>query len=75
MYFFLGTDTSDLDDRETICGIGGWTPDWLQRLASKKAYVLSYGILGTSQSTYGAYFVGTISTIEKRYKFPSTTSG
>ncbi|KAL1132404.1 hypothetical protein AAG570_010359 [Ranatra chinensis] len=44
-------------------------------MASKKVYVIIYGILGSSQSAIGAYFIGTISTIEKRFKMPSTSSG
>jgi hypothetical protein len=60
---------------DTTCGIGGFEPRWLQKLSSKKSYVLVYGLIGTCDLAIGSYFVATISTIEKRFKIPSRTSG
>jgi hypothetical protein len=60
---------------DTACGIGAFRPRWLQTLASKKAYVLVYGLIGTAILAMVCYFVATISTIEKRFKIPSRTSG
>lgn len=45
------------------------------RFANKKAYVLLYGIVGCIISATYAYFNGTITTIEKRFKIPSQTMG
>ncbi|XP_014259140.1 solute carrier organic anion transporter family member 4C1-like [Cimex lectularius] len=66
-------DTVNKED--LACGFPCWQPAWLQQIASKKAYVIVYGLLGMSQTAIGTYFVGTISTIEKRFKLPSSTSG
>jgi solute carrier organic anion transporter family, member 5A len=65
----------DLLEKETKCGIGFLQFSWLQKLASKKSYVLVYGISGTVQFALSAYFVATISTIEKRFQIPSKFSG
>ncbi|KAK7867916.1 hypothetical protein R5R35_005269 [Gryllus longicercus] len=62
-------------DPDTYCGFGGWRPAWLQRLASKKVYVLLHGLIGFHQFATGSYFVATISTMEKRFKIPSKTTG
>ena len=43
--------------------------------ANKKAYVLFYGIVGSIFSATYAYFNGTITTLEKRYKIPSKNLG
>lgn len=45
------------------------------RFANKKAYVLIYGLSGAFFNMSFAYFNGTISTIEKRFKIPSQTTG
>nr|XP_024219673.1 solute carrier organic anion transporter family member 2A1-like [Halyomorpha halys] len=68
---------SDLKNGEenTNCGFEWYSPLWLQGLASKKIYVLVYGFLGMNQTAIGSYFIGTISTIEKRFKLPSSASG
>lgn len=63
------------EDYTTDCGLGQYSPKWLQSFASKKTYVIVYGMIGMNQSAIGSYFVGTISTIEKRFRFPSSTSG
>lgn len=45
------------------------------RLANKKVYVLLYGIIGCVYGSSYAYFNGTITTLEKRYKIPSRNTG
>lgn len=45
------------------------------RFANKKAYVALYGIVGSIVGATYAYFSGTITTIEKRYKIPSKNTG
>ncbi|XP_049940041.1 solute carrier organic anion transporter family member 74D-like [Schistocerca serialis cubense] len=59
----------------TSCGLGSWAPRWLQPLASDKAYAVLHGLLGMSSFVLGSYFVGTISTLEKRFNIPSRTTG
>lgn len=60
---------------ETTCGIWFCKGPFLQRFANKKAYVTLYGVLGCIFSASYAYFNGTITTIEKRFKIPSRTTG
>ena len=62
-------------EQDTKCGIGRYKPQWLQKLASKKSYVFVFGLVGLCQLASSSYFVSTISTIEKRFKISSRTSG
>lgn len=45
------------------------------RLASKKAYVLLFGLVGCLFGAMFAYYNATISTLEKRFRIPSRNSG
>lgn len=67
--------TSDPIDKETVCGIWFFKPKWLQIFASKKVYVFVYGLLGLNQFMLSSYFNGTLTTMEKRFKFSSQMSG
>jgi len=77
------TPTRDLEDvfkelpitDDTSCGIWCFRGPILQKFANKKAYVFLYGVLGCIFSASYAYFNGTITTIEKRFKIPSKTTG
>lgn len=61
--------------KETSCGIWFLKGACLQKFANKKAYVFLYGLLGCMFSAAYAYFNGTITTLEKRFKLPSRTTG
>lgn len=56
---------------ETTCGFGRFTPRCLQKYADPKAYLFVYSALGMLQGAYFSYFIGIISTLEKRYAFNS----
>ncbi|XP_039275569.1 solute carrier organic anion transporter family member 74D [Nilaparvata lugens] len=60
---------------ETACGIGCFRGPLLQKLANKKAFVILYGILGCIFSACYSYLNGTITTIEKRFRISSKTTG
>lgn len=47
----------------------------IYRFANKKAFVIFYGLVGCIYTATYAYFNGTITTLEKRFKIPSKTSG
>ncbi|CAO1324723.1 unnamed protein product [Diamesa tonsa] len=67
--------TIPLND-DTTCGVGFIRGRFMQKFfANKKAYVLFYGIVGSIFSATYAYFNGTITTLEKRYKIPSKNLG
>lgn len=48
---------------------------YFYRFANKKAYIIFYGVVGCIFSATYAYFNGTLTTLEKRFKIPSKTSG
>uniref|UniRef100_A0A182J4Z2 Solute carrier organic anion transporter family member n=1 Tax=Anopheles atroparvus TaxID=41427 RepID=A0A182J4Z2_ANOAO len=58
-----------------LCGISCWHPVWMQRFATPKSFILVYGFLGTVQAMAYIYFVITLTTLEKRFKIPSSTTG
>ena len=60
---------------DTACGIWFVKGICLQRFANKKAFVFLYGIVGCLFSATYAYYNGTITTLEKRFKIPSRTTG
>uniref|UniRef100_A0A1B0D9E5 Solute carrier organic anion transporter family member n=1 Tax=Phlebotomus papatasi TaxID=29031 RepID=A0A1B0D9E5_PHLPP len=70
----IGTNDIPVTD-ETRCGYGFCTGSFLQKFANKKIYVLLFGVSGAFFNSSFAYFNGTISTIEKRFKIPSRNSG
>ncbi|XP_058446034.1 solute carrier organic anion transporter family member 74D [Malaya genurostris] len=58
-----------------LCGLSSWHPEWLQRFATSKSFIMVYGFLGTTQAMAYIYFVITLTTLEKRFKIPSSTTG
>lgn len=59
----------------TKCGLWCFYPSFLQFLASKKSYVLIFGMLGMVQYAMDSYTIATLSTLERRFKIPSKISG
>lgn len=57
------------------CGFSFWHPKWMSRFANTRWFMIVYGLLGTVQATSFLYFVVTLTTIEKRFKIPSQTTG
>lgn len=61
--------------QNTFCGFSCWHPEFLQRFATTKSFIIVYGILGTIQAMGYIYFVMTLQTIEKRFAISSKTMG
>lgn len=59
----------------TLCGTRMGHPSWLQRFATTRTFLLVYGFLGFTQAMSYMYFIVTLTTIEKRFKIPSHTTG
>jgi len=57
------------------CGICGIYPKWLRNRATPKNFIAVYGLLGTVQAMAFIYIVVTLTTLEKRFKIPSRTTG
>jgi len=67
-----------LDDETDVdyqCGIGAFKPQWIQKFATKKAFMVVFTLLGVIQGMTWSYFTATISTLEKRFKISSQTAG
>lgn len=60
---------------ETTCGIACFRSAFLQKFANKKVYVFLYGLLGCFNAATYAYFNGTITSLEKRFRISSRTTG
>lgn len=58
-----------------LCGTSFWHPKWLQKFANPRAFLVVYGFLGTVQAMSYLYFIITLTTIERRFKIPSQTTG
>lgn len=61
--------------RQEYCGLLGYRPQWLQRFASVQSFTFFASAIVAIQGIYLGYFIGIITTIEKRFKLPSTSSG
>lgn len=57
------------------CGISYWHPKSLEKFAKTRWFIVAYAILGTIQSASTTYFVITLTTIEKRFRIPSLSTG
>lgn len=57
------------------CGVSCWHPKWMQRFATSRSFIVVFGLLGTIQAMSYVYFVVTLTTIEKRFKIPTSTFG
>ncbi|GIY86646.1 solute carrier organic anion transporter family member 4A1 [Caerostris darwini] len=71
-----GSSSSEIIiNRDYLCGIGRFKPRWLQRFADPKVYLVIFCIVGVLEGAYFSYFVGVLTTLEKRFAFDSTVSG
>lgn len=57
------------------CGLFGLYPKWLQKYANSKIFIVVYGFLGLVQAMAFIYMTVTLTTLEKRFKIPSQTTG
>lgn len=57
------------------CGICGIYPRWLRNRATPRTFIAVYGLLGTVQAMAFIYIIVTLTTLEKRFKIPSRTTG
>lgn len=59
---------------EVTCGFTCWRPRFLRRYANPKIFVAIFSLIATMRSAYFVYMIGVMSTLEKRYAFPSKLS-
>ncbi|KAG4067712.1 hypothetical protein HA402_005484 [Bradysia odoriphaga] len=61
--------------KDSLCGIGPLHGRFLQKCANKKSFIFVFGIVGLIFASSHAYYNGTITTMEKRFKIPSAKMG
>jgi organic anion transporter polypeptide len=64
-------DTQNDDDS---CGIFCFKPKWLQKYANPKIFLLDFSLIAIIRAAYFTYQISVMSTLEKRYAFPSKVS-
>lgn len=62
-------------DEDLRCGLGMFSPKWMQIFASKQAFLVTFCITWVLQGMYYTYFVSVITTIEKLFQIQSKTTG
>lgn len=70
-----GADGELQEERDYLCGLGSCHPRILQRFATPRMFFIVYSLMGILQGAYKTYFVGTLSTIERRFAMSSQTTG
>uniref|UniRef100_A0A336M246 Solute carrier organic anion transporter family member n=1 Tax=Culicoides sonorensis TaxID=179676 RepID=A0A336M246_CULSO len=60
---------------DNSCGLSFWHPRCLQFFATKRTFIIIYGLLGTVQAMSFVYFIVSLTTLEKRFQIPSSTTG
>ncbi|KAJ9574436.1 hypothetical protein L9F63_025920, partial [Diploptera punctata] len=64
------------DALRNTCGLGPcFRPAWLRKFGTPRYFLIVYSLLGTVQAMAFVYFVATLTTLEKRFKIPSRTTG
>ncbi|XP_035660192.1 solute carrier organic anion transporter family member 3A1-like [Branchiostoma floridae] len=65
----------DDDDEEILCGIGPCKPRWAARLANSKVFAVFWCITIFSNILVGAYLIGILTSLEKRFGLQSKDLG
>ncbi|XP_058465059.1 solute carrier organic anion transporter family member 74D-like [Malaya genurostris] len=71
----LERSVSDYSDRDVQCGFWVCRGKFWQKLASKKLYVLLFGVVGCLFGSTTSYFYGTLTTVEKSIQISSKNAG
>lgn len=65
----------EISEIDTRCGIGWFSPKWMQIFASKKAFVVVYALAGMQMHVLSSYYIGVMSTTEKNFNMSTRLSG
>ncbi|XP_042908479.1 solute carrier organic anion transporter family member 74D isoform X2 [Parasteatoda tepidariorum] len=71
----LSNDPDLTNSTAFLCGIGTFKPKFLQRFANAKCFLVFFCLIGILQGAYFTYFIGILTTLEKRYSFDSSVTG
>ncbi|CAL8072089.1 unnamed protein product [Orchesella dallaii] len=69
------TDDDEENHKDMRCGLGCFSPEWIQSYATKRVFMVVFTLLGVIQGMTWSYFTATITTLEKRFKISSQTAG
>lgn len=73
--FLKESDKCSDDDDDTRCGFWFIQGEWMQKLASKKSFFVANALTGMVTRAGFHYYSGTLTTLEKHYKFSSSQMG
>ncbi|CAG7725964.1 unnamed protein product [Allacma fusca] len=73
----IALDSLDIEDEDedTLCGFACFRPKWMQKFANKTTFMVIFSLLAVIQGMGWSYMTGTITTIQKRFKISSQTTG
>lgn len=72
---FIKQSMINFQSNDNLCGTWIFRPKFLQRFATPRSFMIVYGFLGTIQAMAFIYFVVSLTTMERRFKIPSQTTG
>lgn len=75
MWFVVSGESNIEESVDTQCGIFGHRIRCLRRFTTPLTFLLVFCSLSLVQGAYWTYFIGVITTIEKRYAFESKMTG
>ena len=63
------------DENETRFGLCGRYPDWLQRFATPRTFLVAFCIKNILQGMVFSYIIGVETSVERHFKFDASTIG
>lgn len=63
------------DEKNTSCGFGSFTPNYLQKFANPFVYLIIFCLAGFIQNAYSTYLIGISSTLERRFSYDTKVTG
>lgn len=68
-------EDDEFEYEDNTCGLGSWRPQWLQRFASLKFFMLNFSFIAVIQGSYFSYLIGCTTTLEKRFSYSGSLTG
>ncbi|RWS11071.1 Solute carrier organic anion transporter family member 5A1-like protein [Dinothrombium tinctorium] len=68
------TERTEEEIKHEDCSFFGWRPGWIHYLVNPKMFLLNFSLIGVLRTAYFTYLISVMSTLEKRYAFPSKLS-
>src|SRR5947208_2407480 len=65
----------EFEYEDNTCGLGSWRPQWLQRFANIKYFLLNFAFITVVRGSYFTYLIGCTTTLEKRFSYSGWLTG